>query len=69
MVAGVGGFIGEEEGCEERAREKEAFVLRRSGANIYGPCAERGDEMGCKACFFCHCCVYDCSVEESRLST
>lgn len=57
MVAGVGGFIWKEEGCEERAREKEALVVVGSGANVYCACAERVGETGREAWYFCHCCV------------
>ena len=57
MIAGVRGFIGEEEGCEERARKEEAFVVGRSGADVYCVCAERVAEMIYEARFFCHCCV------------
>lgn len=54
MIAGVRGFVGEEERCEERAGEEEVGLAVGRKPDVYGARFEGVGEPGCWAGVFCH---------------
>ena len=54
VIARVGGFVGEEEGCEEGAGEEEVGLAVGSHVDVYGARPEGVCEPGCGAGVLCH---------------